>query len=83
MKVRLKDGGYPDHSCNKPWNKPYKPLTFYSQAEIDTYNFQVRNYNWDVERYIDCINDYTDAANNDIELIVDSINDAINEANNL
>lgn len=75
--------GYPEHSCSKPYGKPYKPFQFNSQYEIDTYNSEVESYNQKLSDYLDCIRDYVDNAKNDIERVKEAANDAINEANTL
>lgn len=61
--------GYPDHTCSKP----YKPFEFRDQYELD-------NYRFDYERYIDCINEYVRNGNNDIRRIQSKQQDAIREA---
>ena len=61
--------GYPDHTCTKP----FKPYSFDSQYEVD-------NYNLEVQMYVDCINDYVEAARNDIDRIVEKANQAVSEA---
>ena len=64
-------GGYPSHYCTKP----YKPYSFETQYEVDSYNMEV-------QIYIDCINEYVGNARNDIDRITEQANQAINEANN-
>ena len=63
--------GYPNHSCYKP----YRPISFETQYEVDSYNMEF-------SMYIDCINEYVDNARNDIQRITDQANQAIDEANN-
>ncbi len=64
--------GYSSHDCSKP----YRPYQFNSQYEVDDYNNEV-NY------YINCIEEYLDNAKNDILRIQNKMNDAIDEANSL
>ena len=70
--------GYPSHSCFKP-TKPYKPYSFNSQWEIDSYNSEVELYNSQRREYLNCINDYIENANNDIERIREKVQTAIDE----
>ncbi len=71
--------GYPSHDCIKP-DKPYKPYSFNSQWEIDSYNSEVETYNSNLRVYSDCIDEYLENANNDIERIKQKAKEAINEA---
>ena len=67
--------GYPSHKCTKP-TEPYKPCSFNSQWEVDSYNSEVNSYNSELQQYSDCINEYIENANNDIELIREKIQEA-------
>ena len=67
--------GYPSHNCIKP-TEPYKPYSFNSQQEIDSYNSEVSSYNSQIQQYLNCINEYIENANNDIELIREKIQEA-------
>lgn len=73
--------GYPGHTCTPPYSKPFKPYKFYSQGDVDLYNYQVENYNRQRRSYLNCIREYVDNAKNDIERIREKTNEAINEAN--
>ncbi len=75
--------GYEDHTCSKPYVAPIKPYSFDSQWEIDSYNRQVTQYNYELEAFIGCIKEYVENANNDIKRISEAINEAIDEANSL
>lgn len=72
--------GYPSHDCNEPV-KPFKPYSFTSQWEIDSYNAQVKNYNSQLQDYIACLEEYTDNANNDIKRIQEKAREAIDDKN--
>ena len=61
--------GYPECDCKKP----YKPYQFNSQYEIDSFNDEVN-------RYIDCVNEYMENADNDMKRIKEAKDDAYNEA---
>lgn len=77
-------GGYPDHDCRKPLNKPYKPYSFNSfdyEWEVERYNNAVFEYNNSVTQYVDCIEKYLDNAKNDIQRIQEKANEAVREAN--
>lgn len=64
--------GYPEHTCNQP----HKSYEFTSQFEVD-------HYNNELERYIECIQEYVEYANNDIKRIQEAAEAAIDEANSL
>ncbi len=49
----------PSHSCYTP-TKPFKPYSFNSQWEVDSYNSSIGRYNNEVEDYRTCINDFID-----------------------
>ncbi|QSX33129.1 hypothetical protein JYB87_15585 [Shewanella avicenniae] len=72
--------GYPSHSCSKP-TKPFKPYSFNSQWEIDSYNSDVELYNSQLQQYLSCIDEYIENANNDIKRIKEKGQAAIDEAN--
>jgi len=72
--------GYPPHSCMKP-TKPYKPYSFNSQWEIDSYNNEVEFYNSALQQYLSCIDEYIENANNDIKRIKEKAQEAIDETN--
>jgi hypothetical protein len=72
-------GGYPSHTCMKP-NKPFKPYSFDSQWEIDSYNAEVDAFNSDLQLYSDCIDEYLENANNDIKRIKLKAKEAVDEA---
>ena len=67
---------YPSANCYKP-SPPYKPYSFNSQWEIDSYNLEVDSYNSSMRIYTNCINTYVENAQNDIERIKEAISDAI------
>ena len=73
--------GYPSHDCMKP-TKPYKPYSFNSQWEVDSYNSEVESYNFELQQYLSCIDEYVENANNDIKRIKEKAQEAIDEANN-
>ena len=70
--------GYPSHDCNKPI-KPYEPIFFNSQWDIDSYNSEVESYNLQLQDYINCIEEYIDNSNNDIKRIQEKAQEAIDE----
>lgn len=72
-------GGYPSHDCSKP-TKPFKPYSFNSQWEIDSYNSEVERYNFQLQQYLSCIDEYIENANNDIRRIKEKAQEAIDEA---
>ncbi|MFV7784359.1 hypothetical protein ACNPKB_10530 [Shewanella marisflavi] len=71
--------GYPSHNCIKP-TKPFKPYSFNSQWQIDSYNSEVEFYNSQIRQYLSCIDEYIDNANNDIKRIKEKTQEAIYEA---
>ena len=71
--------GYPDHDCIKPY-EPTKPYSFESQWDVDQWNSEVETYNYEWQTYVNCINEYVDAASNDIKRIREKANEAINDA---
>jgi|APSaa5957512535_1039671.scaffolds.fasta_scaffold331900_1 hypothetical protein len=73
--------GYPEHSCSAPWSKPYQPVSFTSQWEVDSYNGEVDQYNSEMSEYIECIQEYVDNASNDMERVKQGADAAIREAN--
>lgn len=73
--------GYPSHECTKPL-KPIRPYSLDSQWEIDSYNSDVDLYNFELRRYIDCIEEYVENAGYDIERIKEKAQEAIDEASN-
>lgn len=58
--------GYPEHTCRKP----YKPYSFTTQSEVDSYNY-------DLERFVDCVQEYVDNADSDIKRIRERVDEAI------
>ncbi len=60
--------GYPDPTCRKP----YPP---YSDSAMDR-----ENYRSDMDRYIRCVKEYLENANNDIDRIRQAQEEAIAEA---
>jgi len=75
--------GYPSHSCNAPYSKPFKPFSFDTQWQVDQYNSEVERYNSELRSYLDCIRKYVENAKNDIERIKEKAHAAVNEANSL
>lgn len=61
----------PSHSCSKP----YKPYEFNSQWELD-------NFNNDVENYKRCISNFIDEQNEETENHREAASGAIDEWNN-
>lgn len=61
----------PSHSCTKP----VKPYEFTSQWEVDNYNDEVR-------RYKNCIQDFVEEQNDAINNHVNAKNNAIDDWNN-
>ena len=61
--------GYPESSCRKPY-KPYSPI---SQYEADSYNEDMR-------RYVQCVKDYLENANNDIKRIREAMQNEVDKA---
>jgi hypothetical protein len=74
-------GGYPSHSCSRPYGKPIKPFENSTQWQIDAYNAEVGTFNFNYERYISCMKEYLETANRDIQLIRDKADKAAEEAN--
>jgi hypothetical protein len=72
-------GGYPSHDCIKP-TKPFKPYSFNSQWEVDSYNSRADLYNSQLSQYVSCIDEYIENANNDIKRIKEKAQEAIDEA---
>lgn len=75
--------GYPDHDCSIFTTKPYRPFSFSSQWEVDQFNNELQEYLDEVQRFVECIEAYSDDANNDIKRIKEKANEAIDEANAL
>ena len=71
---------YPDHECRKPV-KPFRPYSFSSQQEIDSFNNDVDDYNYNRRRYVNCINEYLENSNNDIMRIREKMDLTLQEAN--
>ena len=74
---------YPSHSCTKPARSTrlFKPMGIANTYEIEQYNSEVKNYNANYEKYIECIKQYIDNANRDMERIREKANEAVAEAN--
>jgi hypothetical protein len=70
--------GYPDHTCLKP-NKPFKPYSFNSEWEVNSYNNDVDYYNSQLQQYFGCIDEYIEGAKNDIKRIENKAKEAIDE----
>lgn len=70
---------YPEESCSKP-SKPYKPYSLNTQWEIDSYNSQVDLYNMEYQRYIRCVKEYLENAENDIKNIQTKMEEAVAKA---
>jgi hypothetical protein len=68
---------YPSANCYKP-SPPYEPYSLDSQWEVDNYNSEVDRYNMNMRIYTNCINTYVENAQNDIKRIKEAISDAIN-----
>ena len=60
----------PNHSCSKP----YKPYKFNNQYEVD-------NFNDDVRRYKECINDFIEEQNDSIKNHSNAVDNAIDDWN--
>lgn len=71
--------GYPEHTCRKP-TKPYKPYKFSSQWEVDSYNSEVDSYNINHRRYIGCVKEYLENAENDLKRIEEKMEETAAEA---
>ncbi|CAK2846179.1 hypothetical protein CSB62_25795 [Vibrio splendidus] len=61
----------PSHSCSKP----YKPYQFNHQYEVD-------NFNEDVRRYKECINDFVEEQNDAVRKHSNAAEEAIDDWNN-
>ena len=70
--------GYPDHSCSEPFYMSAKP-SFTTQDEVDDWNYQVRDYNSQMEGFRTCINEYIEDGNNDMKRIKEGQEDAISD----
>lgn len=70
---------YPSHDCGFKPTKPYRPSSFSSQWEIDSYNAKVRQFNDEMETFVDCIEEYLDNCSNDIKRIKEKMQEAIND----
>lgn len=64
--------GYPEAKCIKPI-KPYNLSD----------NYQLNSYKYDIEKYIDCVNEYLDNAENDISRIKEEAQEIINDSKRL
>ena len=64
----LSFSGYPRHDCYQP-NQPH-----------GSDRYQWESFQRDAERYVDCINEYVEAANNDMDRIQEAQKDALSEA---
>jgi hypothetical protein len=71
--------GYPDHSCSEPFYMNTKPSSFTSQDEVDNWNYQVRDYNSQMETFRTCINRYIKNGSSDIKEIREKQEDAISD----
>lgn len=61
--------GYPDHRCRKP----YRPSQFSEESEVYSYNNEV-------DRFVRCIREYVENADNDIQRIQEKGQAAIDYA---
>ena len=66
----LADMFSPSHYCSKP----YKPYEFTEQWQVDSFNY-------DVERYSECIQDFVEEQNDAVRKHQEAANDAIDEWN--
>ena len=66
----LADMFSPSHYCSKP----YKPYEFTEQWQVDSFNY-------DVERYSECIQDFVEEQNDAVRKHQEAANDAIYEWN--
>lgn len=71
----------PSHYCVEP-SKPIKPYSFDSQWQLDSYNDEVRNFNYDVETYKSCIDSFISDQEDAIANHQRGIQSAINSWNN-
>ena len=72
---------YPSHSCPAPFIPSLRPSSNASKSAIDHYNRQIRDYNIQLRQFIDCMNDYLEAADKDIQRIVEKAKKAKKDAN--
>ncbi len=70
----------PSHGCYPP-TKPFKPYSFNSQWEIDSYNDSIRRYNNEVEDYKNCISSFIDEQNDATRKHQNAANSALNDWN--
>lgn len=68
--------GYPSHDCGMKPPKPFRPFSFSSQWEIDSYNMEVDSYNLAMNRFVSCLREYIDNSKNDIKRIEEKIDEA-------
>lgn len=68
--MTLADMFEPAHNCSKP----YKPYKFNNQYEVD-------NFNDDVRRYKECINNFIEEQNDSIKNHSNAIDNAIDDWN--
>ena len=76
----LADSFTPSHYCSKP-TKPYKPYSFSSQWELDSYKIYMESFYNDVETYKNCIEDFVEEQNNAVRKHNSAAEEAIDEWN--
>ncbi|NCC19267.1 MAG: hypothetical protein EOM29_10050 [Bacteroidia bacterium] len=71
----------PSPSCYEP-TKPFKPYSFNSQWEVDSYNNLIRMYRIEVDDFRNCIQNFINEQNMAIKKHADAIDEATNKWNN-
>jgi len=80
LNIALADMFSASHGCYSP-TKPYKPYSFNSQWEVDSYNNSIRRYNNEVSDYKNCINDFIEEQNRGIKNHQTATQNAIDDWN--
>lgn len=68
---------YPKHSCGFPPHPPINAKVFGKNIYLQ----ELRSYDYEMERYSNCMNNYVESARNDIKRINEIIGEAISERN--
>lgn len=71
----------PSPSCYEPV-KPFKPYTFNSQWEVNSYNNAIDMYRIEVNNFRNCLQNFIDEQNEAIKKHLNAIDAATNKWNN-
>jgi len=75
------DSWQPSHSCYEP-TKPSRPYSLDNEWEINRYNSALRSYNYDVEEFRTCIENFVSEQESAIRNHKYAAESAINDWNN-